>query len=282
MALRQLIGRRLPLPETGLLRATGRALRRSLFIQTENTPNPESLKFLPGKPVLDAGTAEFRSFRDAQASPLAKRLFQIDGVKSVFFAQEFITVTKDPAVAWSIIKPHVFSHVMDFYAEGGPVLDAAGTGASDTLITGDDSEVVAMIKELIETRVRPSVQEDGGDIVFKSFDEETGIVLLKLQGSCSGCPSSSVTLKSGIENMMMHYIPEVTAVEAVDESDDEDDARPAHPQPKAAAAKAAAGGGAAGGGAAGDGVAGDGASAAYAAQQAKADAQAALHSLGDQ
>eukprot|EP00306_Pavlova_sp_CCMP459_P010725 CAMPEP_0185191482 /NCGR_PEP_ID=MMETSP1140-20130426/15518_1 /TAXON_ID=298111 /ORGANISM="Pavlova sp., Strain CCMP459" /LENGTH=251 /DNA_ID=CAMNT_0027758187 /DNA_START=32 /DNA_END=787 /DNA_ORIENTATION=- len=196
---------------------------RGLFIQTENTPNPESLKFLPGKPVLDTGTAEFKSFREAQVSPLAKRLFQIDGIKSVFFAQDFITITKAEETPWSMVKPHVFSHIMDFYAEGGKVLNDANEGISDTQITDDDSEVVAMIKELIETRVRPSVQEDGGDIVFKSFDEETGVVLLKLQGSCSGCPSSSITLKSGIENMMMHYIPEVTAVEAIDEDEDEDD-----------------------------------------------------------
>mmetsp|Transcript_10123 Transcript_10123/g.26262 ORF Transcript_10123/g.26262 Transcript_10123/m.26262 type:complete len:257 (-) Transcript_10123:79-849(-) len=200
------------------------ALRRSLFIQTENTPNPESLKFIPGKPVLESGTAEFRSFRDAQASPLAKRLFQVDGVKSVFFAQEFVTVTKAEDVEWSVVKPHVFAHIMDFYAEGSPVLDPGHEhGAQDTVISEDDSEVVAMIKELIETRVRPSVQEDGGDIVFKSFNEDTGIVKVQLQGSCSGCPSSSITLKSGIENMMMHYIPEVTGVEADDEDEDADD-----------------------------------------------------------
>lgn len=258
----RLLGRRLAQPQ--LLRSAAGAMRRSLFIQTENTPNPESLKFLPGKPVLESGTAEFRSFRDAQASPLAKRLFQIDGVKSVFFAQDFITITKDASIAWSVIKPHVFSGVMDFYAEGGKVLDEQGTGATDTVITDDDSEVVAMIKELIETRVRPSVQEDGGDIVFKSFDEESGVVLLKLQGSCSGCPSSSITLKSGIENMMMHYIPEVTAVEAIDEDEDEDDVPP---PPQSAAAKAAPSAPAAAGGS---------------AASAKAEAEAALHSLGDQ
>ncbi|KAJ1624573.1 scaffold protein Nfu/NifU N terminal-domain-containing protein [Pavlovales sp. CCMP2436] len=198
----------------------GAAARRSLFIQTESTPNPESLKFLPGKPVLESGTAQFRSYAEAQVSPLAKRLFKIEGVKSVFFAQEFITITKDPDTAWSVVKPHVFSQVMDFYAEGGKVLDDVSTGASDTAITDDDSEIVAMIKELIETRVRPSVQDDGGDIVFKSFNEESGVVLVQLQGSCSGCPSSTVTLKSGIENMMMHYIPEVTSVESIDEDED--------------------------------------------------------------
>lgn len=263
-------------PGAQLLRASAGLMRRSLFIQTENTPNPESLKFLPGKPVLESGTAEFRSFRDAQASPLAKRLFQIDGVKSVFFAQDFITITKDPAIAWSIIKPSVFSSVMDFYAEGGKVLDDASTGATDTVITEDDSEVVAMIKELIETRVRPSVQEDGGDIVFKSFDEETGVVLLKLQGSCSGCPSSSVTLKSGIENMMMHYIPEVTSVEAIDEDEEEeDDVRGPTDVPisKVKAAPAASGGAVAAGAAPAAGPTAAG---------AKAEAEAALHSLGDQ
>jgi Fe-S cluster biogenesis protein NfuA len=256
MALRVILSRRL-LPAAQILRAVpGLLFRRSLFIQTENTPNPESLKFLPGKPVLESGTAEFRSFRDAQASPLAKRLFQIEGVKSVFFAQDFITITKDPAVAWNIVKPHVFSHVMDFYAEGGKVLDDVGTGATDTVITDDDSEVVAMIKELIETRVRPSVQEDGGDIVFKSFNEETGVVLLQLQGSCSGCPSSSITLKSGIENMMMHYIPEVTAVEAIEEGEDEDDFAPRPAKAKEPTDKVA--------------------------DKAKEEAAAALASLGDQ
>jgi Fe-S cluster biogenesis protein NfuA len=248
MALRALLSRRVQPAAPSFLRGgapLAAVLRRSLFIQTENTPNPESLKFLPGKPVLESGTAEFRSFRDAQVSPLAKRLFQVDGIKSVFFAQDFITITKDTETSWSVVKPHVFSQIMDFYAEGGKVLDEQGTGATDTVITDDDSEVVAMIKELIETRVRPSVQEDGGDIVFKSFDEETGVVMLKLQGSCSGCPSSSITLKSGIENMMMHYIPEVTSVEAIDEDEDEDDAPPPQPKlkppepldPKAAAAK---------------------------------------------
>jgi Fe-S cluster biogenesis protein NfuA len=212
--------RRLAQPAAQLLRAPGAVARRCLFIQTESTPNPESLKFLPGKPVLESGTAQFRSYAEAQASPLAKRLFKIEGVKSVFFAQEFITITKDPDTAWSVVKPHVFSQVMDFYAEGGKVLDDVSTGAVDTAITDDDSEVVAMIKELIETRVRPSVQDDGGDIVFKSFNEETGVVLVQLQGSCSGCPSSSVTLKSGIENMMMHYIPEVTSVESIDQDEE--------------------------------------------------------------
>lgn len=255
MALRAILSRRLQ-PTAQILYATPSALfRRNLFIQTENTPNPESLKFLPGKPVLESGTAEFRSFRDAQASPLAKRLFQIEGVKSVFFAQDFITITKDAAVAWNVVKPHVFSHVMDFYAEGGKVLDDVGTGATDTVITDDDSEVVAMIKELIETRVRPSVQEDGGDIVFKSFNEETGVVLLQLQGSCSGCPSSSITLKSGIENMMMHYIPEVTAVEAIEEDEDIDDFAP-RPKAKEPVDKAS--------------------------EKAKEEAAAALASLGDQ
>lgn len=231
-----------PGPRAAIRAPLAATFRRSLFIQTENTPNPESLKFLPGKPVLEEGSAEFRSFRDAQASPLAKRLFQIDGVKSVFFAQDFVTVTKDEAVAWSVVKPHVFSHIMDFYAEGGPVIDPGHNHISeDTIISDDDSETVAMIKELIETRVRPSVQEDGGDIVFRSYDENTGIVKLQLQGSCAGCPSSSITLKSGIENMMMHYIPEVTGVEAEDEDEMEMDEEPlsptAIPRIKPAAAK---------------------------------------------
>lgn len=204
---------------------------RHLFVQTENTPNPESLKFIPGKQVLEHGTMEFGTFREAQASPLARRLFQVDGVKSIFLTQEFITVTKDKNTPWSVVKPHIFEGIMDFFAEGLPVVDPSQLKESDTTITDDDSEVVAMIKELIETRVRPSVQEDGGDISFVSFSEDTGVVLLKLQGSCAGCPSSSITLKSGIENMMMHYIPEVTSVEAIDDDEEEDVPHAPTPRP---------------------------------------------------
>lgn len=195
--------------------------RRCLFIQTRDTPNPQSLKFVPGKPVLEGGgTRDFGSLRAAQASPLARSLFAVEGVSGVMLGGDFVAVSVGEDVDWTVTKPHVFAAITDFYASGDPVLrdeEAAATSES-TDILEDDSEVVAMIKELLETRIRPAVQEDGGDVMFRGFDEETGVVWLQLQGSCVGCPSSSVTLKSGIENMLMHYIPEVEEVrEWVDE-----------------------------------------------------------------
>eukprot|EP00274_Cyanoptyche_gloeocystis_P006770 CAMPEP_0196667884 /NCGR_PEP_ID=MMETSP1086-20130531/65324_1 /TAXON_ID=77921 /ORGANISM="Cyanoptyche gloeocystis , Strain SAG4.97" /LENGTH=196 /DNA_ID=CAMNT_0042005249 /DNA_START=229 /DNA_END=819 /DNA_ORIENTATION=- len=174
---------------------------------------------MPGKAVLDSGTLDFPSAREAMRSPLAKSLFQIEGVKGVFFGQDFVTVTKDEESDWQMVKVEVFSKMADFYGSGQPiVLDAADLLKSDTAIHPEDSETVAMIKELLETRIRPAVQDDGGDISFRGFKD--GIVYVKLQGSCSSCPSSTVTLKSGIENMMMHYVPEVTAVEAVVDEED--------------------------------------------------------------
>lgn len=200
--------------------------RRSMFIQTQNTPNPTSLMFIPGKPVLETGSQNFSNAREAMVSPLAKRLFLIDGVTQVFFASDFITVSKSDEYAWSVLKPDIFAAITEFYSSNDPVMlepsksgEADPTGQAHTLIHEDDDEVVAMIKELLETRIRPAVQEDGGDIVFCDFDEESGIVSLKMMGACSGCPSSSVTLKSGIENMLMHYIPEVKGViEAEDDA----------------------------------------------------------------
>ncbi len=194
-----------------------RGAQRTLFIQTETTPNPESLKFKPGRPVLDAGgTREYKSRGEAAASPLAKRLFQTDGVVSVFLAADFVAVNKAETAEWAAIKPQIFASIMDFYAAGEPVVSDESAAEADSLtIHPDDPEVVQMIKELLEMRIRPSVQEDGGDITFVSFDDESGVVLLQMQGSCSGCPSSSVTLKAGIENMLMHYIPEVQEVRAV-------------------------------------------------------------------
>jgi len=199
---------------------------RRMFIQTEGTPNPDSLKFLPGKAVLEGGaTRDFRSFRDASMSPLAKRLFQTEGVAGVFLSSDFITVSKADDVEWLTLKPQLFASIMDFYATGEPVLaeDGAEEEIDSLAITDDDSEVVQMIKELLDMRIRPSVQEDGGDIKFHGFDEESGVVLLEMQGSCSGCPSSSATLKGGIENMLMHYIPEVKEVANIDggEGDEE-------------------------------------------------------------
>ena len=189
--------------------------KRSMFIQTEQTPNPDSLKFMPGRSVLgDSMSRDFRTFRDAQVSPLAKRLFQTEGIAGVFLASDFITVTKAEATDWLTLKPLVFASIMDFYAADEPALtNGSGEDEVDSLaIHDDDSEVVQMIKELLDMRIRPSVQEDGGDIKFHGFDEDSGVVTLEMQGSCSGCPSSSVTLKSGIENMLMHYIPEVKEV----------------------------------------------------------------------
>mmetsp|Transcript_8161 Transcript_8161/g.24624 ORF Transcript_8161/g.24624 Transcript_8161/m.24624 type:complete len:243 (+) Transcript_8161:73-801(+) len=196
---------------------------RRLFIQTESTPNPEALKFLPGKDVLESGSRDFRSLKDAQASPLAWRLFATEGVTSVFLAADFVTVSKSDEMDWVALKPQIFGAMMDFYASGEPVLsEESGSEELDSLvITDDDSEVVQMIKELLEMRIRPSVQEDGGDIVYRGFDDESGVVTLQMQGSCAGCPSSSVTLKAGIENMLRHYIPEVKEVRDIAADDEE-------------------------------------------------------------
>lgn len=195
-----------------------RTLRRTLFIQTQSTPNANSLKFLPGRDVSPEQSVDFSNYRDAaRSSPLAAVLFRIDGVRSVYLASDFLSINIDDGRDWSLIKPEVYAVLMDFFASGQPVLldnvDGQPTGVSSTTILPDDSEVVAMIKELIETRIRPAVQEDGGDIDYRSFDEETGKVLVQMQGSCKGCSSSSITLKNGIENMLMHYVPEVKCVE---------------------------------------------------------------------
>lgn len=190
--------------------------KRSMFIQTQETPNPNCLKFLPGVPVLGSGeTMDFPNGQSAYRSPLCKLLFRIEGVKSIFFGPDFITVTKlDEDVEWRILKPEIFATIMDFFASGLPVITESEP-SSDTQITEEDDETVQMIKELLDTRIRPTVQEDGGDIVFMGF--ENGIVKLKMQGSCTGCPSSVVTLKNGIQNMLQFYIPEVLGVEQVED-----------------------------------------------------------------
>ncbi|XP_066595038.1 NFU1 iron-sulfur cluster scaffold homolog, mitochondrial-like [Prorops nasuta] len=193
--------------------------RRNMFIQTQETPNPNSLKFLPGVKVLEQGcTKNFSTVADAYCSPLAKMLFRVEGVKSVFFGSDFITVTKiDEDVDWNILKAELFAIIMDFFASGLPVVTEEQP-PSDTQINDDDDEIVRMIKELLDTRIRPTVQEDGGDIVFVGFEE--GILKLKMQGSCTSCPSSTVTLKKGVQNMMQFYIPEVLGViEVEDETD---------------------------------------------------------------
>eukprot|EP00208_Stichococcus_sp_RCC1054_P004479 CAMPEP_0206146166 /NCGR_PEP_ID=MMETSP1473-20131121/29607_1 /ASSEMBLY_ACC=CAM_ASM_001109 /TAXON_ID=1461547 /ORGANISM="Stichococcus sp, Strain RCC1054" /LENGTH=261 /DNA_ID=CAMNT_0053542627 /DNA_START=236 /DNA_END=1021 /DNA_ORIENTATION=- len=197
----------------------GGGQRRGMFIQTQPTPNPTSLMFQPGQRVMESGVSEFKTAREAMASPLARRLFGIDGVSSVFFGGDFVTVTKSDEYPWSVLKPDIFAAIMDHYTSGEPLFSEGGASSPDTAIDPNDTEVVAMIKELLETRIRPAVQEDGGDIVFQAFEEDSGRLLLQMRGACSGCPSSAVTLKSGIEGMMKHYVPEVTeVVEVQDES----------------------------------------------------------------
>ena len=182
-----------------------------MFIQTENTPNPAALKFLPGRPVLESGVADFATRDSAQRSPLARLLFEVDGVEGVFLATDFITVTKSGTKDWQVLKPMVLGAIMDHFTAGAPVLEEGGE--DEAAETEQDDEVVSQIKELIETRVRPSVAQDGGDIVYRGF--KSGTVYLQLRGSCAGCPSSTATLKMGIENMLRHYVPEVLQVEAV-------------------------------------------------------------------
>jgi Fe-S cluster biogenesis protein NfuA len=188
-----------------------------MFIQTESTPNESSLKFIPGVPVSSSGSHEFLDLRSALPSPLATRLLTIDGLTEVFFGPDFVTCSKDETLSWNIIKPEVFAVLMEHFSSGAPLFkEGQGLdGAEDTRILDSDSEIVGMIKELLETRVRPAIQEDGGDIEYKGFEEGSGIVKLKLKGSCRGCSSSSVTLKNGIERMLMHYVPEVKSVEQV-------------------------------------------------------------------
>jgi len=187
-----------------------------MFIQTEQTPNPATLKFLPGCTVMSSGTANFTDRRAAARSPLAERLFELPEVAGVFLGADFITVTKEGDSDWHQLKPAVLAAVMEHFTAGRPVVTAgadepSAAGASHT--GEDEDEVVSQIKELLETRVRPAVAMDGGDIVFHDFED--GVVYLHMQGSCSGCPSSTATLKAGIENMLRHYIPEVVEVRAI-------------------------------------------------------------------
>ena len=186
-----------------------------MFIQTEPTPNPEVLKFLPGRDVMGEGSREFRSAEEAEASPLAQALFAIDGVRRVFFGPDFVTVTKAPQVEWGHLKAPILAAVMDHYTSSAPLLkDEAGASSHDAEIyEGDTAQVVAEIKDLLDTRIRPAVAQDGGDILFNRFDADTGVVFLHMKGACSGCPSSSATLRAGVENMLKHYVPEVTRVE---------------------------------------------------------------------
>jgi len=185
--------------------------RTIMFIQTESTPNPSTLKFLPGRIVMAEGTADFADAAAAAASPLAAALFALEDVARVFFGHDFITVTKAQG-EWAHLKAPVLGVIMEHFTRNLPVM---GNTPVKTASTDSDSAIVREIIELIDTRVRPAVAQDGGDIVFDSFDEGSGTVFLHLQGACAGCPSSRMTLKNGIENMLKHYIPEVNAVEAV-------------------------------------------------------------------
>jgi Fe-S cluster biogenesis protein NfuA len=182
-----------------------------MFIQTEPTPNPATLKFLPGRPVLEKGVAEFVDAEAARVSPLASRIFAVEGVSGVYLGADFVSVTKRDGVEWHELKPAVLGAIMEHYLSGDPVL---GEGVeAEVEDTGSDDPVVAQIKELIETRVRPAVARDGGDIVFRGFDR--GVVYLQMRGACSGCPSSTMTLKAGIENLLRYYVPDVIEVRAV-------------------------------------------------------------------
>jgi Fe-S cluster biogenesis protein NfuA len=185
-----------------------------MFIQTESTPNPATLKFLPGRAVMGEGAvADFPSAEAAARSPLARALFAIPHVSRVFFGADFISVTKREG-DWKHLKPAILGAVMEHFTQGHPLIEGGAEEMTESF-SDEDEEVVAQIKELIETRVRPAVAQDGGDIIFKGFDGASGVVSLHLQGSCAGCPSSTMTLKNGIENMLRHYVPEVIAVEAV-------------------------------------------------------------------
>ena len=193
-----------------------------MFIETEDTPNPQSMKFLPGQAILGAGALgrDFPNADTANASPLALSLFEIDGVAGVFLGADFVTVTKYESVDWRHVKPAILGAVADFLSAGLPVLaeghaDARKPATSLDDYEEEDREIVEQIIELIDTRVRPAVAADGGDIVFRHYEPRTGVVFLSLHGSCSGCPSSTMTLKAGIENMLKHYVPEVVKVEAV-------------------------------------------------------------------
>lgn len=187
-----------------------------MFIQTESTPNPATLKFLPGRPVLASGTVDFRDADLAARSPLAQRLFQVEGVAGVFLGSDFVSITKADERDWFQMKPALLGIIMEHFAANRPVLldTAEGEGeAASAQFDEADSEIVEQIRELLDTRVRPAVAQDGGDIIFRGFDR--GVVYLHMQGACAGCPSSTATLKMGIENMLRHYIPDVVEVRAV-------------------------------------------------------------------
>ncbi|RYD60104.1 MAG: NifU family protein [Sphingomonadales bacterium] len=189
-----------------------------MLIETETTPNPATLKFLPGRTVMDVGTRDFAAPEEADASPLAAALFSLGDVEGVFFGRDFVSVTAAPGAEWRDLKPQVLGVLLDHFASGAPLFAGNTLGGltieADTGFADDpeDADIVDQIKDLIETRVRPAVANDGGDIVYRGFDK--GVVYLAMQGACSGCPSSTATLKQGIETLLKHYVPEVTEVRA--------------------------------------------------------------------
>ena len=184
-----------------------------MFIQTEATPNPQTLKFLPGRDVLPGGAVDYPTPADGVASPLARRLFAVRGVRGVFLGSDFIAVTKDDT-EWAHLKPALLGAVMEHYMSGEPVIESAeSVGPAEEDFDASDTETVSVIKELIETRVRPAVANDGGDIIFQGFRD--GVVSLHMRGACAGCPSSTATLKNGIENLLRHFVPEVREVRPV-------------------------------------------------------------------
>ena len=187
---------------------------KGMFIQTETTPNPATLKFLPGREIMAQGTVDFPDAEAGKRSPLATRLFAIPEVERVFFGSDFVTVTKREG-DWRHLKPVILGAIMEHFTRGLPLFESEAAAEAEPTYEGEEADIVAQIKELLETRVRPAVASDGGDIIFKGFDGGSGTVFLHLQGSCAGCPSSTITLRNGIENMLRHYIPEVSAVESV-------------------------------------------------------------------
>tara|TARA_B100001123_G_C14902793_1_gene864514 strand:- start:180 stop:746 length:567 start_codon:yes stop_codon:yes gene_type:complete len=187
-----------------------------MFIQTENTPNPQTLKFLPGKVIMEEGTAFFQNVENSKNSPLAIKLFNVDGVKGVFLGSDFITITKNESLDWQVMKPLILGAIIDHFNSGEKtILNVSDNISKKSLEENpEDSDIVKQIKDLLDTRVRPAVAMDGGDIIYDSYKD--GVVYLQMQGACSGCPSSTATLKVGIENMLKHYLPEIKEVRPVD------------------------------------------------------------------
>jgi len=187
-----------------------------MFIQTEITPNPSVLKFLPGREVLGVGTREFHDAGEASASPLAASLFALGGVTRVFYGGEFLTVSKDNGHDWAHLKAPILAAIMDHFTAGAPLMSEGGAGGHDDFAyEGEAAQIVVEIKDLLDAKIRPAVAQDGGDILFSKYEPDTGVVWLHMRGACAGCPSSSATLKAGVENMLKHYVPEVTRVEQV-------------------------------------------------------------------